>query len=145
MKHSKLIALICALLTLSVFAVGCGNDNAVTVNVTVSAIAEDTVYVNPVKVTIEGTTEEPPTVLDAAISAFDQNGTPCEADEYSILSIGDYADKTEGEYTYFWEYTVNGEKPEEGRANTIQVNENDIIVFTYVQVLTSDLLDEVDS
>ena len=140
MKKFKLIALLLALAMLSVCFVGCGEKKEkVSVNVKVSVIANDEVLFGPVDVKVEGTTETPPTVLQAVKEAFILNDFQYEADDLSISSIGGYADKEEGDYTYFWVYTINGAEPKAGRAGTIQVNENDVIVYTYVKEATSDL------
>jgi len=139
MKKIKLLALALAVLMLSACFIGCEKVEKVSVEVTVSVIADDNVYFGPSKITVEGPVDNPPTVLQAAVEALALGGMTYETNDFSILTIGDYADKVEGEYTYYWEYLINQEAPKEGRASTIQVQNGDVIVFNYVKVLTSEL------
>ena len=139
MKKIKLLALAMAVLMLSACAIGCEKVETVSVEVTVSVIADDNVYFGPSKITVEGPADNPPTVLQAAAEALALGGMTYETSEYSVMTIGDYADKVEGDYTYYWEYLINQEAPKEGRASTIQVQKGDVIVFNYVNVLTSEL------
>ena len=93
---------------------------------------------------MEGKADDPPTILRFVKEAFILNDMKYETDEsevgeFSITSIGDYKEKTEGDYTYFWDYTLNGEEPKSGRAGTIIANEGDVIVYTYYKVLTEEL------
>ena len=139
MRKFKRIALVCALILVGAMIVSCGASTKVSVNVKVVVMAEDEIYFGPVEVQVEGTTDNPPTVLQCAQEAFILNDFRYENDEYSILSIGDYKEKTEGDYQYFWVYTINGVEPTSGRAGTIVANEGDVILFTYVKESTADL------
>lgn len=141
MKFIKYAALVLAVMMLSVAFIGCESVEKVTVNVTVSAVADGATFFGPVTLPVSTPVDEPATVLVAATLAMDENGIyyTITEDGLSLVSIGDYADTSDDEYTYFWEYTVNGVAPESGRAGTILVNENDVIVFNYVKILTSDL------
>ena len=138
MKKIKLLAMAMAVLMLAAFAVGCNNVEMVSAEVTVSVIAEDNVLFAS-KVTVEGPADNPPTVLQAAAEARATGGMTYDTSEHTLMTVGDYADKVDGEYTCYWEYTINGEAPKEGRASTIQVKSGDVIQFTYVKILTSEL------
>ena len=146
MRMLKRTALVFALLLVSALIMSCGASQKVTVNVTVTVIIPDLddVYFGPVTVPVEGKADDPPTILRCVKEAFILNDMKYETDEsevgeFSITSIGDYKEKTEGDYTYFWDYTLNGEEPKSGRAGTIIANEGDVIVYTYYQVLTEEL------
>ena len=130
MRNFKRIALVCALILVGAMIVSCGASTKVSVNVKVVVMAEDDIYFGPVEVQVEGTTDNPPTILQCVQEAFILNDFRYENDEYSILSIGDYKEKTEGDYQYFWVYTINGVEPTSGRAGTIVANEGDVILFT---------------
>ena len=145
MKKFKLVALVLAVVMLTACFVGCEKKEKVIVNVTVSVIANDEVMFGPVAVTLEGDAENPPTILQCVQEAFILNDVPHENDEMAITSINNLADKEEGEYTYWWDYTINGAAPASGRAGTIAAQEGDVIVYTYTQVLTQELIDAEDA
>ena len=144
MKKFRIIAFAVAMLMLTASFVGCTTVEKVTLNAVVTIVVNGENLLGPVAVEVETTADEPVTVLLAALTAFDNNEIDYVADEYSITSIGEYADKTEGGYTYFWEYTINGEKVETGRAGTNQIKEGDEIVFTYVAESTEELIKEAE-
>lgn len=139
MKNLRLLAFVLVALMLSACFIGCQKVEKVTVNVMVSVIANDEIVFGPSPYTVEGPVDNPPTVLQAATEAFASAGLAYEASEQAILSIDDYAEGEKGEYTCYWQYLINNEVPEEGRANTILVQEGDVICFKYVKVLTSEL------
>ena len=140
MKKFKLIALALAVLMLSACFVGCEKTEKVTVNVTVSVFANDEILVQPLAVPVEAPVDDPATILDCVRHAFELNAIEFEANEMSITSIQGLADKVEGDRTYWWDFTINGAIPETGRAGTITANEGDVIVFTYSNELTSELI-----
>lgn len=146
MKTIKILALALAVMMLSVCAVGCQTTEKVTINVTVSAVVDGEALFGPVTVPISTPVDEAVSVLHAATHAMDENSIDYTVTEdgLSLTSIGDYADKSDDEYTYFWEYSLNGVVPESGRAGTNTVKDGDEIVFTYVQILTSDLVDDAE-
>ena len=140
MKKFKLVALVLAVLMMTACFVGCEKTEKVALNVTVTVIAEDDVLFGPVTIPMERPVDDMPTILEAVQEAFILNEVAYENDDMAILSISGLADKVEGDYTYWWEYTVNGEAPTSGRAGTITVADGDIIVYNYVKVLTSELI-----
>lgn len=147
MKKFKLIALLMALAMLTACFAGCGEKKEkVAVNVKVTVMVDEDVAVDgnevifgPVEVKVEGTADNPPTILQAVKEAFILNDFQYEADDLSVSSIGGFSDKVEGDYTYFWVYTINGEEPKSGRAGTIVANENDVIVYNFTKEATADL------
>ncbi len=146
MKTIKILALALALTMFSVLAIGCQSTEKVTVNVTVSAVVDGEAIFGPVTVPISTPVDESVSVLIAATHAMDENGIyyTVTEDAMSITSIDDYADKSDDEYTYFWEYSLNGVVPDSGRAGTNLVKDGDEIVFTYIQILTSDLVEDAE-
>ena len=141
MKKFKLVALVMALVMLVACFASCEKTEKVTVNVTVSVITEEEVMFGPVTIPMERAADDMPTILEAVQEAFILNDVAYENDDMAILSINGLADKVEGEYTYWWDYTVNGAAPASGRAGTITVNDKDVIVYTYTKVLTQELID----
>ena len=140
MKKFKLVALVLAVLMMTACFVGCEKTEKVALNVTISVIAEEGVVFGPVTIPMERPADDMPTILEAVQEAFILNEVAYENDDMAILSINGLADKVEGDYTYWWEYTVNGEVPASGRAGTITVKDGDVIVYNYVKVLTSELI-----
>ena len=67
------------------------------------------------------------------------NDIDYEADDMGIKSIAGNAYKNDGEYTYFWTYTINGEEPTSGRAGNTAINEGDTIIYVYQQESNEDL------
>ncbi len=139
MKKLRILAFAVALLMLSACVAGCTQVEKVTVNAVVTVVVDGENLLGPVNVAVESTADAPVTVLMAATTAFDNNDITYVADEYSLSAISDYADKVDDGYTYFWEYTINGEKVKTGRAGTNVIEEGAEIVFTYVMESTEDL------
>ena len=73
MKKFKLIALVLAVAMLSACFVGCEKTEKVTVNVTVSVFANDEILVQPIAVPVEAPVDDPATILDCVIHAFELN------------------------------------------------------------------------
>lgn len=123
-----------ALLLVSVLLVGmfasCGTEKVIA-NVTVKVVAGDEILVNDLPVTVEGTAEKLPTVLEAVRLALIEMDLPCEDNDASVLRIGEYAEVDEGDISYFWEYTLNGVLPNSGKAGSNTVKDGDVIVFMY--------------
>lgn len=124
-----------ALLLVSVLLVGmcasCGTEK-VSASVTVKVVANDDILVNDLPVTVEGTADKLPTVLEAVRLAFIEMDIPYEDDEASLMRVRDYVDdNTDEQYSYFWEYTINGVAPTTGKAGSNTVKDGDVIVFTY--------------
>ena len=140
MKKFKLIALVLAVVMLSACFVACEKTEKVTVNVTVSVLANDEILVAPIAVPVEAPVDDPATILDCVIHAFELNDVEFVADEMSVTSIKGLADKVEGDRTYWWDFTINGAVPETGRAGTIAAKDGDVIVFTYFNELTEALI-----
>ncbi len=143
MKTLKYVALMLAVMMLAVAVTGCGsaNEEKVTINVTVSAVTEEGAVFGPVTVAVPVTDDDPATVLRSSTLAMDDAGVYYELsdDQLSLESINDYLETSDAEYTYFWEYTLNGVAPDAGRAGTVEVKDGDVIVFNYVKILTSEL------
>ncbi|MBQ7172206.1 MAG: DUF4430 domain-containing protein [Clostridia bacterium] len=138
----KTIALLlCAILSLCLFACGGSDDPAdtteavpetITVKVTVKT-ASETILDN-LTITLRDRATWP-TVLDALAQACDAYEVKytISSDGLMAESINDLGQTDDG---MFWAWTLNG-KEVSGRAGNTRVNENDTIVFSYENVGTS--------
>ena len=156
MKKFRIAALAMALLMLALAFASCGAKGpaVVTVNCHVKINGAEASIVN-FDVTAEGTEENPPTVLTAAIAALnrredvkyeldvDDDDVPIgfisiTDDSGNVYKVG-YTDATQ-EYMSTWEYTIDGVKPETGRMNTIPVAEGQQIEFSFNTYSVEELL-----
>lgn len=136
MKFIKIVSLVLAVTFLSVLLPACGE--VVTVNdVKLSVLLEDTkgklsVHLDAMASDIKSTDGENPTVLDAVIQILEENGIQYKLDSNgeSIRTIKSKSETTRGGYSYFWEFTVNGEEGK--RAGEMEVSEGDVIVYYLV-------------
>ena len=66
-------------------------------------------------------------VIEAACDSFElsENGKILE-------DIGDYETKTEDGYSYYWTYTVNGEKVKDPDASQDKITSGTVVEYTYV-------------
>lgn len=137
MKKIRVIALIMAVVMLCMCMAACGGSNKVRVNCSVSVIIDGEELFGPYSLQVEGTTENPPTVLQAAREAFTVCEVPFEVDEngYSFTSITidgtAYAKGSDEENIYTWYYTADDVEPDSGRAGTNPVTEGQHIKFIY--------------
>ena len=157
MNKIKILCLVLAVILVLPVVAACGN-NKVTSSVTVvfqvpktDGVDDEgeTIYVLDedgnktyeekfkYDLTVEGTTENKPTVLQAVQEAF----LEFELD-YELSADGTYiasafglteAERTDKENGYydFWECTINGVTSEEGRQSVTEIYEGDQIVFTW--------------
>lgn len=54
-----------------------------------------------------------------------------DASEKSLTGVKNYKECTIDEIPYFWNYTINGEEPQSGRAGDNYVNDGGVVVFTF--------------
>lgn len=87
--------------------------------------------------TVEGTTENKPTVLQAAQEAllkFEKDYELSKDGTYIASAFGrteqERLDSEKGYYD-FWECTINGQKSDSGRQSVTEIYEGDEIVFTW--------------
>ncbi len=138
MKKIKILALVMALAMLAMVAVSCGSSSPkVTVNVTISAVVDGETKFGPYDLPVEGTEEDPPTVLDAVVLALQFNEINCEVDENNrianiTLDGVDYKMYNDEENLYGWIYLANGIEPETGKMSNNLVNEGDVIELQYL-------------
>jgi len=148
----KIRKILCALLVAvmigtAVLMAGCGSK--VESNVHIKFIAtvdpdgnalEDELIIGETDVTVEGTKENPPTVLKAAQIALGElsyeEGYEVTSDGYSIARIKNYkehqeADEVTGYYTY-WDAYVDGERSTDGRQSETPVYDGSEIVFKFI-------------
>ncbi len=139
MNKIRLIALVIAVTMLAMCMASCGGSSAekVAVNCNVSVMLNGEEVFGPVNYTVNGTTETPPTVLQAAVEAFTVYEIPHEVDEnglsFKSITIDgtEYAKGADDVNIYTWYYTADGIEPEEGRAGTNLVTEGQTITFHY--------------
>ena len=98
---------------------------------------EDTVKFTKAELRVEGTKDNPPTVLQAAEEVLNEYEVPFSltADGHSILEVyglrgADSADSEKGYYQY-WDCLINGEHSKEGRQSSTLIYEGDEIVFKW--------------
>ncbi len=133
MRTFKILTLVLAIMMLGTAIMSCGSEK-VSATVKVSATAGEDIVLNEVEITVEGTAENPPSVLQAVKEALIQYEISYVDDEKSILDIGDYKETSDGTNEYFWEYTVNDVAPKQGRAVDNLISDRDVIKFVYTSV-----------
>ncbi len=141
MKFTRIMAAALAVIMLcGVFALtGCAKK--VQSTVTVEFIdGEGTTIGGPTTVTVEGTPDNPPTVLAAAEQALIfldfEKGYELTADGYSIKAVNGISEVSEtdaenGYYSY-WRVYIDGNDPTDGRQSVTPVYSGSAIVFKYV-------------
>ncbi len=140
MKFTRIMAAALALIMLcGVFALtGCAQKVESTVSV--EFIDGEGKTIGKTTVTVEGTQDNPPTVLKAAEQALIfldfEKGYELTADGYSIKSVNGITEVSEtdaenGYYSY-WRVYINGNDPTEGRQSINPVYNNSEVVFKYV-------------
>ncbi len=146
MTRIKFIALLLIVCMFPIALFGCNNSTEkVSYTVTVSGKVEnsDQNLFGPIEITIEqkASLKTAPVVLDALADALHEVGMTIKytEDEQNVSAIGDKAEKSvvddDGNIIedYFWEFTVNGEKPS-GRAGAVEIQTGDVIEFVFVHV-----------
>ena len=136
MKLIKFAALILSITFLTILLPACGE--VITVpNVRVGVITVDTkgvetAFIGAMAADIKSTDGETPSVLDAVIQIFEENGISYKLDSSgeSIRTIKAKSENTRNGYAYYWEFTVNGKAG--ARAAEMEVNEGDIIDYSLI-------------
>lgn len=139
MKKIRFVALALVILMVALSAASCGGEKAekVSVKCTVSAVVDGETKFGPFELTVEGTVDNPPTVLKAAELAFQHNEIVFTiADDglgfKSITLDGEeYKNYADDVNIYGWYYTANGIEPENGRMGINLVAEGDVIELIY--------------
>lgn len=139
MKKIRVAALAMAIIMLALCAVSCSKSEKLLVNCTISVMIDGELYLDGYAYQVQGTVDEPPTVLQAASEAFMILEIPYEVEDngnnfYSISFDGNtYAAgmTADGSGIGFWEYTADGVAPKEGQAGINPVLEGQHILFTY--------------
>ncbi len=137
MKKIRVAALAIALVMLALTLAACSSAEKVSVNCTVTIICNDEVMLDNYAYTVEGTTENPPTILQAVREACQTVEIPCEVDENGLgvesfsFDGTTYANTNDENNIYRWYYTVDGIEPESGRAGNTEIKEGQNICYTY--------------
>ncbi len=142
MKKLRVAALMLAMLILTLTMAACSGGDKVTVNCKVSVMVGDEYIVDNYDYAVTGTTENPPTILQAVREACQAIDIATEADEAglsleSVTSDGvTYANGNDGENMNRWVYTVDGVEPaaNSGRAGNNAIQEGQSICYTFISV-----------
>ena len=138
MKKIRVAALVLAIAMFALCAVSCGNKaEKVKVNCTFSVIINDEVMLDQFPYTVQGTVDNPPTILQAAQEAFQMAEVPCEVDSEGLslqaltFDGTKYANGMDDENVYMWYYTINGVEPDKngGRAGKRPIEEGQNICY----------------
>ncbi len=138
MKNIKILSVVMVVIMLAVSMTSClnnGGSDDVKVNCTISVVAGDTYILDEYPYEAVGEGDTPPSVLNAVEGILLFNDIAYVADDTGFESISD-VDGTvyeNGADNYFWLCTING-KEMKGRANSVEVAEGDVIVYTYTLV-----------
>ena len=139
MKKIRFTALALVILMIALTAVSCGGEKVekVAVKCTVSAVVDNETKFGPYEVTVEGTVDNPPTVLKAVETALQLNeiAFAIADDGLGFKSItldgNEYKNYADDVNIYGWYYTANGIEPENGRMGINLVVEGDVIELIY--------------
>lgn len=146
MKKIKILCLLLAVVLVLPVLASC-NSGKVHATVSVKFVIpgdeekgeEDVVKFSKVELRVEGTKDNPPTVLQAAEEALNEYEVSYSltADGHSILEVfglrgADSADAEKGYYQY-WDCFINGERSKDGRQSTTLIYEGDEIVFEWTE------------
>lgn len=139
MKKIRVAALALAVIMLTLCMAACSGAEKVSVNCKISIILNDEVMLDGYEYTVQGTTENPPTILQAVREACQTVEIPCEVDDQGLSVVSftfdgvTYASGSDGENIYSWYYTVDGVEPEagSGRAGNRAIEEGQTICYTY--------------
>ena len=170
-KKTKIVAILMAVVMLSMSLASCAGGNKMTVTVGIKlgedyidylyALNEDNeeyilpeeerTMLNDVSVEINYEEGEEISALRAFIEACANYDVSYELDstETSVKSVSSYAgvsvtdsENADNNVTYFWSFTINGVEPTSGRAATNYVSDGDAIVFTLTSAAASDYEEE---
>ena len=144
MKKCKILCMLLAVVLVVPIFASCTSGKAVAKDVSLKFVipateegAEDDVRFMKAGLTVEGTIDNPPKVLQAVEEALQEYEVPYKltADGASIgevfgLAQKDSSDAEKG-YFQYWECTINGEDSAEGRQSVTNVYDGDEIVFTW--------------
>ena len=136
MKTFRILALVIAVLVLSVAMISCSNGagdvEGIQVNCTVSVVVGDMYILEEFNYDAIGTAEEAPTVLKAVADALFVNDIDYLDDGNGFESISDVDGNVyeNGADNYFWICTVDGEEIK-GRAGNVEISEGQVIVYTF--------------
>lgn len=105
------------------------------VHCTISVVVDDETKFGPVDAVVSGTTENPPTVLQAVAETLADNGVNCETDNNRLSNITldgeDYRAYSNDTFAGGWYYLCNGIEPETGTMHSNKVHEGDVIEVQY--------------
>lgn len=147
MKKTKILALLLVSALLVSMLASCGTEKVIaniTLSVTVNQVyPDDENLVTNYEIEVQGTADNPPTVLQALTEALFMLEIPLTLNsaETSVVGIGDYTEYVEGDVTYYWDYKINGETPTTGKAADNVIKEGDILIFEFIKFNKNDIKD----
>ena len=133
MKLTRILSMVLAGIVLAFALVSCGGEPAKEVTVTLKIVGSD--ESDPVLDTQVTVKAANPTVLDAFITACDENEIPyvLSDDSASVKDIQDFTNHTdENGIAYYWMYYINDVEPTSGKANANTISDGDVILYSYV-------------
>ena len=136
MKFIKFASLILAVTFLTILLPACGEvvtvDNVRLGVILVNTKGEKEAFLDTMVSDIKSADGETPSVLDAVVQILEENGITYKLDSEgeSIRTIKAKSENTRNGYSYYWEFTVDGEPGK--RAGDMPVTENAIIVYSLV-------------
>lgn len=140
MKKIKIVALMMVAIMLTLSMVACGSSGP-KVNCKISIVINGETVLNQYAAAVEGSAEDMPTVLEAAMYAFDKCDIVYTVDDAGMSLESITVDSVEYKNGLAadgsinkWLYTANGVEPESGKAGTNLIEEGMEIVFTYTNI-----------
>jgi hypothetical protein len=130
MKKVRILVLVLACILAVGILSSCSSEK-VTAKVTITIDADDDAILTNYELTVEGTAETPPTVLQAMREAMTMREIAYVDSEESIESILSYVPYEDEAFSYYWDYTVNGVAPSSGRSNSYVIKDGDVIRYFF--------------
>ena len=133
MKLNRIISVVLAGIILAFALVSCGGEPMQEVTVTLKIVGTDeSEPVLDTQVTVKSAN---PTVLDAFITACDENEIPYVLSDGndSVKDIQEFTNHTdENGIAYYWMYYINDVEPTSGKANANTISDGDVILYSYI-------------
>ena len=109
--------------------------------VTLTIKVGEHVFVNAESVTVSTAPDNAngPSVLDVIKAYMDAHtNINVQISETSLTRFGMYYETTYKDVDYYWQYTINGEEPEGGKASTNYVKSDDVVEYRLVAMVSTE-------
>ncbi len=109
-------------------------DVKTTVKLTIKAGAYTFLNEQPITVLTSQDNTNGPSVLDVVKAYMEDDDTTVDVrvSDTSLTHFGMYYETSYNQVDYYWSFTVNGNEPKSGKANSNYVKDGDVIVYTLV-------------